>query len=70
MENIASPAGLGAQAMGVEQCVCPPGYMGTSCEVQLRNQTVASLVMCLRLNITYIVALNSVDKIHTFYPTS
>ena len=29
----ASPQGTGARALEVEQCDCPPGYVGTSCEV-------------------------------------
>lgn len=31
--TVASPTGLGARAFGVEQCSCPAGYSGSSCEV-------------------------------------
>lgn len=33
--DYAEPYGTGAQALEVEHCQCPPGYTGTSCEVQV-----------------------------------
>lgn len=35
--DVATPHGTGPRALEVEQCDCPPGYVGTSCEVSEIN---------------------------------
>ena len=35
--DIASDVGEGEQALSVEQCECPVGHTGTSCEVIYRH---------------------------------
>jgi dystroglycan 1 len=36
--EMAESGARGATANEVEQCSCPPGYVGTSCEVSLLSQ--------------------------------
>ena len=37
--DVASEWGEGLVMAGVETCVCPPGYAGTSCEVSYASGT-------------------------------
>ena len=40
----ASPDGFGEVAYNVEQCQCPPNYVGTSCEVSKINPFVCFFI--------------------------
>ena len=44
--DVASEWGHGLVMAGVETCVCPPGYAGTSCEVSYPSGT-SDCLMCL-----------------------